>query len=429
MTLSTDPVIVVSNDTHIGPRLTEDLRAYCPARYLDDFDRFAASESANKEAAATMLAGSGYLDHPNFRTAGHHDSAARLADYDHDGIAAGVIFHGSMNLEPIPFVSSPLGKPKPQGDRELIDVGQRIYNRWLADFVAQAPHRHIGLAYLPMWDVDAAVAEVAWAREAGLRGVNFPAMRDGELPEYNRRLWEPLWSACEELGMPLVTHVGGGMTARYTGLESVALIQLESAGFLSQRAVWWLIFAGVFERHPGLKLVITETPGSWFPAKAIELDALYAFYVSKRDEPLNKALLEQVPRRPSEYLTANVFFGASFASPYEVEEAVSHGLQSQLLWGSDYPHLEGTFVYPDRQDTPSVTRLALRNTFNAMAPADTRRMVGENAIDVYGLDRTALQAIARDIDAPSTEQLATPIDAVPAGASITAFRTGAGGWS
>ena len=61
-----------------------------------------------------------------------------------------------------------------------------------------------------MWDVDAAVAEVEWAHDAGLRGVNFPAMRDGELPEYNRRLWEPLWSVCEELGMPLVTHVGGG---------------------------------------------------------------------------------------------------------------------------------------------------------------------------------------------------------------------------
>ena len=53
-----------------------------------------------------MLEGSGYLDHPNFRTAGHHDSAARLADYDHDGVAAGVIFHGSMNMEPIPFVAA-----------------------------------------------------------------------------------------------------------------------------------------------------------------------------------------------------------------------------------------------------------------------------------------------------------------------------------
>src|SRR4051794_33359917 len=197
------PVIVVSNDTHIGPRLVDDLREYCPRSHLDEFDRFAASAAAEREKATAMLAGSGYLDHPNFRTAGHHDSAARLADYDHDGIAAGVIFHGSMNLEPIPFVASALGKPKATGDLELVGVGQSIYNRWLADFVAEAPHRHIGLASLPMWDVEAAVAELVWAHDAGLRGANFPAMRDGELPPYNRRSWEPLWAACADLGMPL----------------------------------------------------------------------------------------------------------------------------------------------------------------------------------------------------------------------------------
>jgi predicted TIM-barrel fold metal-dependent hydrolase len=423
-----DPVVVVSNDTHIGPRLVQDLRPYCPGKYLEEFDRFATEASGDKEAAEAMLAGSGYLDHPNFRTAGHHDSSARLADYDHDGIAAGVMFHGSMNLEPLPFVVQALGKPKVESDVELVGIGQSIYNRWLADFVAEAPHRHIGLAYLPMWDVDAAVTEAEWARDAGLRGINFPAMRDGELKPYNRRSWEPLWSACEDLGLPLVTHVGGGTNARYSGLESVALMQLESAMF-SRRAVWWMIFAGVFERHPGLKLVITETPGNWFPPTATELDTLHAFYESKRDQPLNAALLDQVPRSPSEYMAENVYFGASFASSHEVHEAVLHGLDSQLLWGSDYPHLEGTFVYADGQDSESVTRLALRNTFCEVSARSTAQMVGGNAVDVYGLDAEALQAIARDIDAPTLDELATPIDAVPTVGSVTAFRAGAGGWS
>ncbi len=340
-----------------------------------------------------------------------------------------MIFHGSMNMEPIPFISSGLGKTKAYDDRELAGVGMAIYNRWLADVVAQAPHRHIGLAYLPMWDVDAAVAEVEWAHAAGLRGVNFPAMRDGELPEYNRSVWEPLWSVCEELAMPLVTHVGAGTNAHYGKLEGIALLQIESGGFTSRRAIWWLIFAGVFERHPGLKLVITETPGNWFPTTAAELDAVWSFYDAKRDEPLNRALLEQVPRPPSEYMAENVFYGASFASPHEVGQAVAHGLDSQLLWGSDYPHLEGTFVYPEGQDMPSVTRLALRNTFCDVPPEATARMVGQNAIDVYGLDGDALRAIAAEIGAPTLEELATPIDEVPEGASVTAFRSGAGGWS
>ena len=78
---------------------------------------------------------------------------------------------------------------------------------------------------------------------------------------------------------------------------------------------------------------------------------------------------------------------------------------------------------------PSVTRLALRNTFCDVPPEETLRMVGQNAIDVYGLDREALRTIAEEIGAPTLEELATPIDEVPEGASVTAFRSGAGGWS
>jgi hypothetical protein len=104
-------------------------------------------------------------------------------------------------------------------------------------------------------------------------------------------------------------------------------------------------------------------------------------------------------------------------------------MERQLMWGSDYPHLEGTFVYPDGTDLPSVTRLALRNTFAGLPSSATERMVGLNAIDVYNLDPVALEQVARDIDAPTLDDLAAPIDAVPPGASITAFRSGAGGWS
>ena len=280
-----------------------------------------------------------------------------------------------------------------------------------------------------MWDVDAAVAEVEWAHEAGLRGVNFPAMRDGELPEYNRSVWEPLWAVCEDLGMPLVTHVGAGTNAHYGKLEGIALLQMESGGFTSRRAIWWLIFAGVFERHPGLKLVITETPGNWFPTTAAELDAVWSFYDSKRDEPLNRALLEQVPRSTERVHGQQRVLRRQLRLTPRGRAGRAHGLDSQLLWGSDYPHLEGTFVYPDGRDMPSVTRLALRNTFCDVPPAETLRMVGENAIDVYDLDGDALRGIAAEIGAPTLEELATPIDAVPDGASVTAFRSGAGGWS
>ena len=145
---------------------------------------------------------------------------------------------------------------------------------------------------------------------------------------------------------------------------------------------------------------------------------------------MNKALLEQVPRRPSEYMASNVYFGASFASPYEVEQAVMHGLSSQLLWGSDYPHLEGTFVFADGREAPSVTRLGVAEHvlrgFRRRDRADDRgqchRGVQPRCVC------TALRS-RDEIDAPTLDELATPIDSVPEAGSVTAFRSGAGGWS
>jgi predicted TIM-barrel fold metal-dependent hydrolase len=412
---SGDPVVLVSCDTHVGPRLVEDLRPYCPASHLDDFDRFAAAQTGF---------GSGLIpDHPNLHTAGHYESAARLADYDRDGVAAGVLFHGSQNSQPLPFRAFTFGGPDASFDPDLEAVGLHVYNRWLVDFVAEAPDRHIGLAQIPAWDVDASVAEVEWAHDAGLRAVNFPGMRPGVILEYSDRAWEPFWSTCEERGMPLATHVGAANVQVATGPEAIMISTMEGGGWMARRAMWWMIFAGVFERHPGLQLVITETPGNWWPTTAAELDSIYDMTAVKGRAVLPALFEEQVPRHPSEYMAANVYFGASFTSTAEADTAIMNGVDSRLLWGSDYPHVEGTFVHDEHGDMPSVTRQALRNTFCEIAEDRMREMVGGNAIRAYRLDEPALQRIARDIGAPTAAEIATPIDQIPVGASTHAFRT------
>lgn len=76
-----------------------------------------------------------------------------------------------------------------------------------------------------------------------------------------------------------------------------------------------------------------------------------------------------------------------------------------------------------------MTQLALRHTFAGVSEEHTKRMIGETAIEVYDLDDAALHAIAREIAAPTLEELAEPILAVPEAGSVTAFRSGKGGWS
>jgi predicted TIM-barrel fold metal-dependent hydrolase len=411
-----EPLVIVSADCHIGPRLVEDLRPLCPVELLDRFDAYVGDgdRSPGRYVAQQGDDAGALAPWRNRWTAGHHDPAARRRDLDGEGIAAEVVFHGSQNDEPIPFQTSMLGPP---ADPELAAAGIHLYNRWLAGVCADAPHRHVGLAHLPMWDVDAAVAELHWAAEAGLGGVNFPAPRPWLRP-YNDRAWEPLWAAAEALRLPLTTHSGAGDPALFTGPELVALTSIESGGWFSRRAAHILVLAGVFERHPDLRLVLTEQPGEWWPYLCRELDSVH-----KAMTPSNPALAAQVPRLPSEYLHRNVFVGASFLSRREADGAVIDGYADRLMWGADYPHMEGTYQYAGAGDPVPYTRLSLRFALAGLEEATVRALVGGTAIEVYGLDGAALAGVAAAIGAPTFAELSEPLDAVPMGASPFAFRT------
>jgi predicted TIM-barrel fold metal-dependent hydrolase len=411
-----EPLVIVSADCHIGPRLVEDLRPHCPAELRDAFDDYASRGDRSKGRYVEHDA-SGDDDLSPWRNQwalGHHDPAARRADMDAEGVTAEIIFHGSQNDQPIPFQTTMMGPPD---EPELYAAGIRMYNAWLAEVCAADPHRHVGLAHLPIWDVDASVTELRRAAAEGLKGVNFPAPRPWVRP-YNDRAWEPLWEAAEELGMPLTTHSGAGDPAVFQGPELVALMSIESGGWFSRRAAHLMIFGGVFERHPDLSLVLTEQPGEWWPYLVSELDTVHMATASSG--PLKR----QVPKRPSEYLHRNVYIGASFLSRAEAEGAVRDGYADRVMWGSDYPHMESTW----QVGPTSYSRLSLRFALAGLDEEVVRAMVGGTAAAVYHLDLPALQGVAERIGAPTFAELSEPLDAVPAGASPFAFRT-VGPWA
>jgi predicted TIM-barrel fold metal-dependent hydrolase len=407
-------MIVVSGDSHVGPRLKEDLRPYCPQDYLDEFDRFidANASTMDSDRNADILTGrSTYASEVsitrqllNRATAGHYDVHTRLREMDWDGVAAEVILHGSQNTEVYPFSGRrEWAQPDTTRDLELVAVGRRMYNSWLADFVSAAPERLIGLAYLPMWDVDLAVRELEFCAARGIRAVNFPAPREG-IAEYDDPCWEPLWAACEANQMNLVTHTGLP-GSDFFGPQRMAMTRLEHAGWPCRRGMVRLIFGGVFERHPGLKIILTELSRGWWQWTRRELDFVYS---SPSD-----ALHAQVPRKPSEYMKTNVFIGASFMPPSEVREAIRDGYAEQVIWGRDYPHGEGTYKYPESEDEESQTRHYLRWAF-AGCPLDVAtNMLSETAIHAYDLDRDALSKVAAKIG-PTVDEVIAPLDHVPA---------------
>ncbi|CAB4777200.1 MAG: amidohydrolase family protein [Actinobacteria bacterium] len=415
-----EPVVIVSSDTHIGPRLREDLRPYCEASLLGAFDEFAGGIEAHRAAVYAKVPGRAATSQtPNRRTAGHYDPQARLRDLDHDGVAAEVIFHGSQNEEPIPWGTFVVFLGPTSDDPELIAAGRRIYNRWLADFCSVEPARHAGLAQLPMWDAEASIRELEWAADAGLRGVNFPAP-SATLTPFNDPSWDPFFAACAERSMPLTTHAGAGDPAQWSGRETFALMTVESGGWFSRRALHQLVFGGVFERHPTLRLVLTEQPGDWWSYTLRELDSVWRAH--------RQTLGDQVPRPPSEYCATQVSLGASFLANFEAIDAIEHDYADNVLWGSDYPHAEGTWQLPESGDAESIGLMSMRAAFAGIGEAEVRKMAGENAMRVYGLDPVALASVAERIGAPTVAELTRPLEAIPAGGSPFAFRT-FGPWS
>jgi predicted TIM-barrel fold metal-dependent hydrolase len=422
MSATGEKVVIVSSDTHIGPRLREDLRQYCPQQYLDDFDRFTTYiEDVDSGLNAGLRPGqdpAAVARH--LRTAGHYDPHARLRDLDQDGTACEVIFHGSQNHQPVPFISSDASVGKHSMERiyevdyELAAVGRHIYNQWLADFCSVEPERHVGLAHLPMWNIDDAVKEATWAAEHGLRGVNFPAeagpeqhsrSRWGGQFKYHDPVWEPFWSACEDLGLVLATHGGAGDPDDLPGGYPIWLYEVNE---LTRRPMHRLIMSGVFERHPNLKTVVTEQPGDWWLTKMHDLDTLQ--------------WMAQLPKKPSQYMRDNCFLGAAFQARFEAKDAVENDYWQNILWGTDYPHVEGTWLHTDDMDAEPMSHIAMRYTYAGIDPEKVKAMIGLNAVKVYNLDGEYLHKVAQTINAPTMEQLQTPVDAVPEGAGMWAFR-------
>jgi predicted TIM-barrel fold metal-dependent hydrolase len=399
--------------------LEEQLRDYCPQKYLSDFDDFVAGvrRTMPKEPELPDLETQPHLR--NVLSTGGWDMQQRLRELDRDGIAGEVIFHGLTSIgrfDPMPFNDFMAAYGAAGYSNELVGVGRHMYNQWLAETLSVEPERHAGMAYLPMWDPEACVAEVEWAASVGLKGVFFPRPQAAILP-YNDAAWDRFWSACEHHQMPLTTHSqheAPGTGPARPGDHMIGLLDI--LGPTARRSLHYLIFGGVFDRHPGLKLVFTEQNDNWWMNTLNLMDSVARYSARELTLPPSLQIYEGPPygmvklgRLPSEYCLENVFIGWTCLAPFEAVDAVKNGYASQVMWGSDYPHPEGSWQMPRHPDEVPLTHLHLRDTFSSVSADDAARMVGGNAIQLYGFDAERLQAVANRINSLTFEELTTPL--------------------
>jgi predicted TIM-barrel fold metal-dependent hydrolase len=303
---------------------------------------------------------------------GEFDMGVRKRELDADGIAGEVIFPQmapfGAGLLQYRFAVTP----------EQSFAGCQAYNRWLADFCSADPGRHAGVALVDVEDIGATVREVRAAKEMGLWGGVLLPTSTGAHPFYHHPRYEPLWAACEELELPLQSH--SGWSPDYGDVASATAMYITEVDMFAQRPFAALVWSGAFERHPRLKYILTETGVGWVVEKLRVLEF-------KADNPIFKHFTKRLSLSPAGYFARQCFLGASFMPFHEGQFRDSIGVD-KLMWGSDYPHLEGT--WPN-------TLKALRETFSTYPEEEVRAMLGENAARVYGFDADALQRVADEI--------------------------------
>jgi len=367
--------MIISSDCHAGATQAE-YRDYLEASYRARYDSAMSDPDVIERRSVEVIGMRIPSSDANGESApltAQWNVERRLAQLDTDGVAAEVIFPQPAGRAAPPFYNI-FGHPLDPRDPDAAAAGCRAYNRWLADFCANSPDpaRHAGLALVGVVDdIDTTVAEIEWAKRAGLRGV---ILRSQPLSGYgwHEPRYEPIWSVCEDLAMPIHTH--GGEGPELGNLPGSSSIFFTEVVWFAHRLFWFLLWSGALERHPRLRLVLTEQFADWIPDMLRRLDAQYEGTVS------NITLTEGLTMKPSEYWARQCSVGASFMSRLECERRHEIGIEN-ILWGSDFPHDEGT--WPNTSDS-------LHNTFDGVPENELRAMLGENALDVYGFDREAL---------------------------------------
>lgn len=387
---SDERYVVISADCHGGGGLL-DYREYLPRGLHDEFDAWAATYEIPYE---DMTGPDGNRN---------WDSDRRLRELEDDGIVAEVVYPNT--IPPFFPKASLADQPRAESaaDQERRWAGLQAHNRWMADFCAAARGRRAGICQIMLQDVEAAVDEIRWAKDAGLTGgVLLPGAPPGSgvPPLYDCEAYEPIWSVCEELGMPVNHHSGSAAPPMGETDEDHVVFLLEVTWW-AHRALMHLIVSGALERHPAMQLVFSEQGTAWIPEELARLDYFFdrmSKTSGSQELVWGLPVVERLSLKPSEYWSRQCHVAASFIRP--AEAALRHQVGvDRMMWGSDYPHKEASYPW---------SLLALRAAFAETHTDELTAILTENPAELYGFDVEALRPLAKRFG-PRMEEVSTPL--------------------
>jgi predicted TIM-barrel fold metal-dependent hydrolase len=256
------------------------------------------------------------------RPAGAGDARLRLVDLDQEGVWAEVTYPS------VSFWSREIQDPN------LLRMGARILNDWMLDELLRTSPRFVPTAMVPLIDISDGVAELQRAASLGFRAVFLPT----EPPagrRWNEAYWEPLWSAAEEANIVAAFHIGTDamLNAEKFRNPGGAVLNFVETTYGGQRAVTQLVASGALDRHPNLRILVSEGGATWAP-----------FLGDRMNEAVRQHSMFVWPKLsmlPKDYIYRQVYCTFQHDET-AIQTFVSTGY-TNVMWGSDYPHLEGTF--------------------------------------------------------------------------------------
>jgi predicted TIM-barrel fold metal-dependent hydrolase len=246
----------------------------------------------------------------------------------------------------------------------------RATNDWAIEFQKCSP-RYVCTASLPLLVIDDAVAELERAAAMGFLAVFLPIAPPPGQDPWHAQTWEPLWAAAESAGMVLGVHIGtephdasGQTGVQFRGPGGAILNYVETT-YGGQRIVTQLIASGALDRHPGLRVLISEGGATWGPFIGDRMNEAYRQH--------GVAVRPALSKPPKDFLYEQVY--ASFQHDESAVQACAAMGWQNVLWGSDYPHMEGTFGHTQETlhelfdgVTESVRRRITIGAFNELFP-------------------------------------------------------------
>jgi predicted TIM-barrel fold metal-dependent hydrolase len=290
---------------------------------------------------------------------GGWDPDARLQDQDRDGVAAEVIY---------PTVGMLLCN---HSDFDYKSACFAAYNRWIAQYCDRHPTRLLGCGQTAGGSPAEMVEDMKAIKALGLRGVMMPGNPAQE--DYDSPIYDPVWATAIELGLPLSFHI---LTTR----EAAPVRGPRINTFLSiirgnQDIMGTLIFGGVFERFPQLRVVCVEADAGWVPHYMYRMDHAY----KRHRNWLAPGI--KLSRLPSEIFAEHIY--TTFQDDWVAFRSADQMNWRRLMWANDFPHSDSTWPWSQEMLAEQAARLS---------EAQRRAILSDNVAELYDIDRTRLQA-------------------------------------